>query len=41
MDNKKDIYCKLCNFGTYSKDTMDIHNNTDKDKKYVIRQNKK
>lgn len=31
-------YCKYCDFGTFSNDTMNIHNNTKKHKKQIIRQ---
>lgn len=31
------FYCIYCDFGTFSKQTYEIHNNTDKHKKYVIR----
>jgi len=31
-------YCKYCDFGTFSNDTMDIHNNTGKHKKQIMRQ---
>jgi len=27
-------YCKLCDFGTFSKDTYNIHLNTNKHKRY-------
>ncbi len=30
-------YCFNCDFGTFSKDTMDVHNNTEKHKKYILR----
>ena len=32
-------YCKYCDIGTFSKDTMNIHNATDKHKKSVLRNN--
>ena len=30
-------YCFNCDFGTFSKDTMDVHNNTEKHKKSILR----
>jgi len=33
-------YCSSCDFGTFSKDTLDVHNNTNKHKKYQLRLNK-
>ncbi len=29
------FYCETCDFGTFAQDTMDIHNNTNKHKRYV------
>ena len=29
-------YCNLCDFGTFSKDTYDIHLNTNKHKRYNV-----
>ena len=34
------FYCKLCDFGTFSKDTMNTHNETEKHKKYILRTKK-
>lgn len=31
------FYCELCDFGSFSKDTFDIHINSDKHKIYSIR----
>lgn len=31
-------YCKYCDFGTFSNDTIELHYNTDKHKKQLIRQ---
>ncbi len=31
------FYCKLCDFGTFSKDTIEVHNNSDKHKLSVVR----
>jgi hypothetical protein len=31
------FYCSYCDFGIFSKDTLEIHNNTDKHKKYQLR----
>jgi hypothetical protein len=31
------FYCSYCDFGTFSKDTIEIHNNTNKHKKYQLR----
>ena len=31
------FYCICCDFGTFLKQTYEIHNNTNKHKKYVIR----
>ncbi len=30
-------YCKLCDFGTFSSDTLNIHNETKKHKKNIMR----
>ena len=30
-------YCTYCDFGTFSKDTLATHNNTNKHKKYILR----
>lgn len=30
-------YCKLCDFGTFSKDTIEVHNNSEKHKLSVSR----
>jgi hypothetical protein len=29
-------YCNICNFGTFSNDTMNIHNNTEKHKHFIL-----
>ena len=34
------FYCSYCDFGTFSKDTLDIHNNTNKHKNFVAVLNK-
>ena len=36
-ERKKEFkfYCEPCNFGTFSKDTMEIHNNSEKHKHYA------
>ncbi len=31
------FYCKYCDFGTFSKKTLEIHNNTNKHQKYIMR----
>ena len=28
-------YCKSCDFGTFSKDTYEVHTNTNKHKRYL------
>lgn len=33
------FYCKICDFGTFSTDIFNNHNNSDKHKKYSIRNN--
>ncbi len=33
-------YCELCDFGTFSKDTIEVHNNSEKHKKYILRNHK-
>ncbi len=33
-DKEFKFYCSYCDFITFSKDTLEIHNNTDKHKKY-------
>ena len=30
------FYCSYCNFGTFSKDTIEIHNNTNKHKNFLM-----
>ena len=35
------FYCKSCDFGSFSQDTMDVHYNSEKHKIYMIRQIKK
>ena len=32
-------YCKYCDFGTFSIDTFNLHNNTKKHKKFIMRNN--
>jgi hypothetical protein len=39
--NKFKHYCELCDFGTLSKDTFNVHNNSNKHKIYIIRLNNK
>ena len=39
--NKFKHYCELCDFGTFSKDTFEVHNNSEKHKVYLIRLDKK
>lgn len=39
-EKKNFFYCKLCDFGTFSKDTMNTHNETEKHKKYILRTKK-
>jgi hypothetical protein len=34
-------YCELCDFGTFSKDTFDIHENSNKHKVYIVRSSNK
>ena len=34
-------YCELCDFGTFSKDTFDVHENSNKHKVYIARSSKK
>ena len=34
-------YCELCDFGTFSVDTFNVHNNSDKHKIYTLRTQKK
>jgi len=29
-------YCNVCNFGTFSNDTMNIHNDTEKHKHFIL-----
>jgi len=31
------FYCKHCNFGTFSIDMMNLHNNTDKHKRHIMK----
>ena len=33
-------YCNICDFGTFSKDTFEVHNNSEKHKIYILRINK-
>ena len=33
-------YCELCDFGTFSKDTMEVHNNSTKHKTFILRNQK-
>ena len=36
-DREKEFihYCKYCDYGSFSKDSFDIHNNTEKHKHYL------
>lgn len=34
-------YCKVCDFGTFSQDSLSIHNNTDKHKHFMLHFNRK
>jgi hypothetical protein len=36
--NKFKHYCELCDFGTFSKDTIEFHKNSEKHKIYIQRQ---
>jgi hypothetical protein len=36
-EEKFKYYCKNCDFGTFSIDLMNTHNNTNKHKKYILR----
>ena len=40
LEKEFKLYCKLCDFGTFSKNTINIHNNIEKHKKYIIRTKK-
>ncbi len=33
--NEFKFYCETCDFGTFSQDTIEIHNNTNKHKRYI------
>jgi hypothetical protein len=37
-EEKFKYYCKECDFGAFSEKTMNKHKNTDKHKKYILRQ---
>ena len=30
------FYCSYCDFGTFSKDTIETHNNTNKHKNFIL-----
>lgn len=33
-------YCELCDFGSFSKDTIEVHNNSEKHKTFILRNKK-
>ena len=33
-------YCDLCDFGTFSKDTIEVHNSSEKHKTFILRNKK-
>lgn len=41
-DRKKEFkyYCELCDFGSFSKDTIEVHNNSEKHKTFILRNKK-
>jgi hypothetical protein len=34
------FYCELCDFGSFSKDTIEVHNNSEKHKTFILRNKK-
>ena len=38
-ENEFKYYCKYCDFGTFSNDTFNLHNETKKHKKFIMRNN--